>query len=192
MPQRLRYAELAPEGLARLRAFEHYLNSATALSASLREFVRLRASLLNGCEYCIALHRHELEKHHEPLTRIDAIQQWSSSTAFTPRERAALRWTDAVTNIQQGHCSDEEFAAVTEFFDGKDLADLTLTVASINAWNRMAIPFRAEHEISPASSASSASTSSPDTSLANSSAATGEAAALVDAVGDDGGKVAEE
>ena len=144
MPQRLRYAELAPEGLARLRAFEHYLNTATTFPAPFLELLRLRASLLNGCDFCIQMHRHELAKHHEPLSRIDAVATWPASDAFTPRERAALAWTDIVTNIQATHATDEEYAAVNEFFTGKDLADLTLVIASINAWNRLAIPFRAE------------------------------------------------
>ena len=106
------------------------------------ELVRLRCSLLNGCEYCIALHSAELRKHHEPETRIAAVADWQNSDAFTPRDGAALAWADAITNIQQEHASEAQFQAVQEFFQGKDLSDLTLAIASINAWNRMAIAFR--------------------------------------------------
>jgi AhpD family alkylhydroperoxidase len=144
MAQRLRYAELAPEGIAKLRAFEHYLNTGTSFPAQLLELLRLRASILNGCEFCIEMHKHELAKHHEPLSRVDAVADWQASDAFTPRERAALAWTDCVTNVQQSHVTDEEFAAISQFFQGKDLADLTLVIASINTWNRLAIPFRME------------------------------------------------
>jgi AhpD family alkylhydroperoxidase len=144
MTQRLRFAELAPEGMAALRKFEHYLNTGTALDAVLLELVRLRASTLNSCDFCTQLHTAELRKHNEPQSRIDALAEWQSSDAFTPRERAALAWTDSITNIQETHVSDEEFAAVNEFFTGKDLADLTMVVASINAWNRLSIPFRNE------------------------------------------------
>lgn len=144
MGQRMNYNEAAPDGLKALRGFEHYLNVGTSLDPVLRELVRLRASLLNGCEFCVALHRHELAKRHEPASRVEAVADWKGSDAFTPRERAALAWTDVVTNIQQTHATDEEYAAVSAFFEGKDLADLTLSIAAINAWNRLAIPFRAE------------------------------------------------
>ena len=179
MSQRLRYAELAPEGFAALRAFEHYLNTATTLPAVLRELIRLRASTLNGCTFCIEMHKHELAKHHEPPTRIDAVANWPTSDAFTPRERAALAYTDAVTNIQATHVTDAEYAAVKQFFTGKDLVDLTLTIASINAWNRLAIPFRADWNPTTAKPATT------PTTINNSDQ-------QVSAVGDDGAKVAED
>ncbi len=123
---------------------EHYLNTGTALEPVLIELVRLRASLLNGCESCSGLHTHELKKHNESEGRIQAVAEWQASDAFTQRERAALAWADAITNIQEGHASDEAYAAVQEHFRDADLVNLTLAIASINAWNRMAIAFRAE------------------------------------------------
>ncbi len=148
---RLGYAELAPDGFVVLRSVEHYLNTATALEPVLLELVRLRASLLNGCEYCIGLHTHELKKHNEAQGRIEAVAEWQESDAFTERERAALAWADAITNIQDRHASDEAYAAVQEHFRDADLVNLTLTIASINAWNRMTIAFRAEERrVSPA------------------------------------------
>ncbi len=144
MAQRLNYGELAPEATAALRAVEHVLNTASGLEGSLLELVRLRASLLNGCEYCIGLHTHELAKRHEPKGRLDEVAQWRVSGAYTERERAALGWTEAVTDVQVGHVPDEAFAAAREHFSEADLANLTVAIASINAWNRMAIAFRAE------------------------------------------------
>lgn len=144
MSERLRYTELAPEGMAPMRGLEHYLNATTALAAVLLEFVRLRASLLNGCSFCTGHHTRELQKHNEPLTRIEAVRDWAASDAFTPKERAALAWTDAVTEIQATHASDAAYAAVSVFFEGKDLVDLTLAISSINAWNRMSIAFGAQ------------------------------------------------
>ena len=108
------------------------------------ELVYLRASQLNGCGFCIGLHTEELHKHHEPDSRIDAVADWRGSDAFTPRERAALAWTEAVTDVNASHVSDEEYAAVNEFFQEKDLVDLTFAIANINAWNRMGVAFRAE------------------------------------------------
>ena len=143
MASRLRYPEVAPEGIAPLRAVEHYLNASTALPAVLLELVRLRCSLVNGCAFCIGHHTAELQKHNEPITRIQALRDWATSDAFTPRERAALAWADAITNIQSSLASDVDYIAVSRFFHEKDLVDLTLAIASINAWNRLSIAFGA-------------------------------------------------
>ena len=154
MTQRLQYAELAPEGLAAFRAVEHYANTASGLEPTLLELVRLRASLLNGCEYCIGLHTHELKKHNETPDRIAQLPTWRTSTAYTERERAAFAWTEAITNIQDGHASDEAYAAVRQHFSDPDLVNLTIAIASINAWNRIAIAFRAEkNRVAPSSAA---------------------------------------
>jgi alkylhydroperoxidase family enzyme len=90
------------------------------------------------------MHKAELQRHNEPQTRIEALADWQSSDAFTPRERAALAWTDAITNIQDGHASDAAYDAVTEFFHDKDLVDLTFAITHINAWNRLGIAFAVE------------------------------------------------
>jgi AhpD family alkylhydroperoxidase len=144
MSQRLKYPQLAPEAYNKLLALGHYLNTATALEPVLIGLVYLRSSLLNGCGFCIGMHTAELLHRHEPQTRIDAVANWKTSDAFTPRERAALAWTDAVTNIQATHASDAEYASVSEFFQDKDLVDLTFAIAQINAWNRLGIAFAAE------------------------------------------------
>jgi AhpD family alkylhydroperoxidase len=141
---RLPYTKLAPETYAAMLAAGHALNTNTALEPTLLEMVRLRASLINECGFCIGMHKAELKRRNEPQTRIDALADWQSSDAFTPRERAALAWTDAITNIQQDHASDEAYAAVTEFFRDKDLVDLTFAIAQINAWNRLGIAFAVE------------------------------------------------
>ena len=149
MSQRLRYTDLAPQGMAAMRGVEHYANADTGLSPVLLELVRLRASLLNGCEYCIAMHSHELHKHNEPEGRIAQVAEWRSSDAYTAHERAAFAWTEAITNIQQDHASDEAFADAHHYFTDVDLVNLTIAITSINAWNRMAISFRAERHARP-------------------------------------------
>jgi AhpD family alkylhydroperoxidase len=146
MAMRLPYTKLAAGGYDALVAVGHYLNTQTALEPSLLGLVYLRASLLNGCGFCIGMHTAELRHHHEPQGRIDAVAMWRESDAFTPRERAALRWAEVVTNIQDGHAPEAEFAAVREYFGEKDLADLTFAIAQINAWNRLGIAFGAEWE----------------------------------------------
>jgi AhpD family alkylhydroperoxidase len=141
---RLRYPKLAPEAYKSLQALGHYLRTATSLDAVLLGLIDLRASQLNQCGFCIGMHSHELKHANEPGSRINAVANWRNSDAFTPRERAALAWTEEITNIQDGHASDEAYAAVSEFFKDKDLVDLTFAIATINAWNRLGIAFAAE------------------------------------------------
>jgi alkylhydroperoxidase family enzyme len=117
---------------------------------------------MNGCEYCIGLHTHELKKHNEAEGRIAAVAAWRHSDAYTQRERAALAWTEAVTDIQDGHASDEAFAAVQQHFAEKELVDLTVAIAGINAWNRMAISFRAEKSHQPEKDAGTPAEEMPD------------------------------
>lgn len=141
---RLPYPKLAPDAYKAQQALGHYLRTATSLDAVLLGLIDLRASQLNRCSFCIGMHTQELKHAHEPESRINAVARWRDSDAFTPRERAALAWTEEITNIQDGHASDEAYAAVTEFFKDKDLVDLTWAIAVINSWNRMGIAFRAE------------------------------------------------
>ena len=187
MPARLRYPELAPEGYTALSGFGHYINTATSLSPVLLGLINLRASLLNGCDFCIGMHSAELRKLHEPDTRIDALADWQGSEAFTPRERAALAWTDTLTQLQTGqHASNEEFAAVSEFFQQKDLVDLTFAIANINAWNRMGVAFRPQwHPREPKHEAAS-------TAGSNYAQGDSPSEATQSAVDDDGAKVAED
>ena len=141
---RLRYPKLAPEPYRILVSVGHYLRTATSLDAVLLGLIDLRASQLNRCGFCIGMHTQELKHANEPDSRIDAVANWRESDAFTPRERAALAWTEEITNIQDGHASDEAYAAVSEFFKEKELVDLTFAIATINAWNRLGIAFGAE------------------------------------------------
>ena len=139
MAGRLEFYKLAPEGLEKMTALGHYLNTETGLEPVLLDLVRLLASLLNGCEYCIKLHTAELKKLHEPEERIANVLEWRGSSAYTQRERAAFAWTEAVTNIQEGHAADAVYAQVRERFSEVETVNLTLTITTINAWNRIAI-----------------------------------------------------
>jgi AhpD family alkylhydroperoxidase len=136
---RLKYGQLAPEGLAKMTAMEHYLNTGSGLEHTLRELVKLRASLMNGCEYCIRLHTSELRKMNETAERIADVEGWRGSEVYTMRERAALAWTEAVTNIQDGHAPDAVYDEVRAHFSDVETVNLTLVISTINAWNRIAI-----------------------------------------------------
>ena len=101
--------------------------------------VRLRASLMNGCEYCIRLHTSELRKMNETEARIACVADWRGSEVYTKRERAALAWAEAVTNIQEGHAPDVVYDEVRAQFSDVETVNLTLVISTINAWNRIAI-----------------------------------------------------
>jgi AhpD family alkylhydroperoxidase len=139
MAARLDYMKLAPEGVAAMRAVGHAVSTAEGLEVVLLELVRLLASEMNGCEYCIRLHTGELKKLHEPEGRIANVLEWRGSDAYTQRERAAFAWTEAVTNIQEGHAGDAVYAQVREHFSEVETVNLTLAITTINAWNRLEI-----------------------------------------------------
>jgi AhpD family alkylhydroperoxidase len=122
-----------------MRALEHYLNTGTGLEAVLLDLVRLLASRLNGCEYCIKLHSAELRKLNEPETRIAGVVEWRGAGAYTQRERAAFAWTEALTNIQDGHAPDAVYDEVRAHFNEVETVNLTFAITTINAWNRLAI-----------------------------------------------------
>jgi AhpD family alkylhydroperoxidase len=136
---RLDYGKLAPEGIAKMRALEHSLNTGTGLEPRLLELVRLRVSLLNGCQYCIGLHTAELQRQNETADRVAEIEDWRGSDAYTPRERAAFGWAEALTDIQEGHAPDVVYDAVRAHFSEAETVNLTLVITTINAWNRIAI-----------------------------------------------------
>lgn len=192
----MRYPEVAPEGYAALSAFGHYVNTGTALEPVLLGLVYLRASVLNGCEFCTELHKAELRKHHEPDSRIEAVAAAPDSGSFTPRERAALHWTDTLTRLAGEPASDEAYAEISRFFHGKDLVDLTYAIANINAWNRMGVAFRPEWRPRGSRPAArtdaSAAAPHPSSSPIEATTAAAGSTAVETGSADDAGKVGED
>lgn len=138
---RLDYAHVAPEAVRALAAVERYARS-SGLEPALLELVKLRASMLNGCAYCVDMHTKDARAHGETEQRLYAVSVWHEAPFFHARERAALAWTDAVTQISANRVPDEVYRAVREQFSEKELVDLTMAVIAINSWNRLAISFR--------------------------------------------------
>lgn len=122
---------------------EEYLHQC-GLEESLIHLIKLRASQVNGCAYCIDMHWKDLRALGESEQRLYGLDAWEESPYYTDRERAALAWTEAVTNLRDGHVRDAVYEEVRKHFSEKELADLTLAVAAINAWNRLAIAARTE------------------------------------------------
>ena len=122
-------------------ALEQYLR-ASELEPGLIELVKLRASLMNGCAYCVDLHTREAGAKGETEQRLFAVPVWREIPFFSPRERAALAWTEAVTDIGRSGVSDALYDEARTQFTDKELVDLTIGVIAINAWNRLAVTFR--------------------------------------------------
>ncbi len=141
MKPRINYAKAAPGVYDAMDSLDQYLNGC-GLEPSLLHLVRLRASQINGCAYCLDMHWKDLRALGEGEQRLYALDAWRESPFYTLRERAALAWTESVTRITDGHLPDALFAEVRAHFSEKELADLTLAITTINAWNRLSIAAR--------------------------------------------------
>jgi AhpD family alkylhydroperoxidase len=142
MTQRLSSALAAPEAYKAMLALENYVKS-TKLERNLIELLKLRASYINGCAYCVDMHTKDARAAGETEQRLYAVPVWRETPFFTPRERAALAWSEAVTEIAHG-VSDELYREASEQFSESELVDLTMAVIVINGWNRLSVAFRAD------------------------------------------------
>jgi AhpD family alkylhydroperoxidase len=143
MKSRIDYTKAAPGVRQALGGIERYLHSC-GLEESLLNLVRLRASQVNGCAFCIDMHWKDLRASGEGEQRLYGLDAWRESPYYSDRERAALAWTEAVTLVATSRVEDDVFDEVRPFFNDKELCDLTLAIASINSWNRLSIAMRIE------------------------------------------------
>src|SRR5262245_19480856 len=144
MKPRLNPLNVAPDGVKALVNVENYLNK-SGLDHRLVVLVQTRVSQINGCAYCLHMHTKEARELGESDTRLFLLDAWHESSLYSKRERAALAWAEALTNIAATHAPDDVFAAVKREFSDKELADLSIAIAMTNAWNRLAIGVRAVH-----------------------------------------------
>ena len=141
MKPRIEYGKVALEGIKAMRGLEGYVRQC-GLEDSLLELVKLRASQINGCAYCVDMHTKDARAEGEQEQRLYALVAWEETPFFTERERAALTWTEAVTKIAEGQVPDSVYEHALRHFSEKELVDLTLAIVAINGWNRLAISFR--------------------------------------------------
>jgi len=141
MQMRLDYARSAPGVYEAMDSLDGYLGRSD-LEEGLLDLVKLRASQLNGCAYCIDMHWKDLRALGEREQRLYALDAWRESPFYSERERAALAWTEAVTRVAEGQVPDRIHQQVAPHFGEKELCDLTLAIATINAWNRLSIAAR--------------------------------------------------
>ena len=143
MSERINYAKVTPEGYRAMSGLERYVRG-SGLEPSLLELVKLRASQLNGCAYCIDMHWKDARARGESEQRLYGLMAWRESPYYTERERAALAWTEAVTLIADSHVPDELYEEVRQSFNETELVNLTFALVAINGWNRLAISLRTE------------------------------------------------
>jgi AhpD family alkylhydroperoxidase len=142
MTQRLNYAAQSPDFFKKISDLSMSLKD-SVIEQSIRDLVNIRASQINGCGFCLDMHVKEAKIHGESELRLYHVAIWRESNLFVPRERAALAWTEALTELPEGGVSDELYERVRGQLSEKEISDLTFSVMTINAWNRVSIAFKA-------------------------------------------------
>lgn len=142
--KRINAYEAAPKAMTGMLETEKYLGEC-GLEKPLIELVKMRASQINGCAFCLDMHSKDARKEGETEQRLYLLNAWKESSLYSERERAALAWTEALTKISENHAPDDVFDRVRTVFTDEELTNLTLLIGQINTWNRFAIGFRYEH-----------------------------------------------
>ena len=143
MTQRLDYGKVAPDGLKAMLGLEAYARN-SGLEHSLLELVKTRVSQINGCAFCLDMHTKDARAAGESEQRLYLLPAWREAPCYTPRERAALAWAEAVTLLKNQEVPDAVYEQARQQFDEKALVDLTLAIVAINGWNRLSVSFRSE------------------------------------------------
>jgi len=146
---RLDITKVSPDLYKAMAGLQNYVET-SGLDKKLLDLVKIRASQINGCAYCIVMHTNDARKHGENDEWMHLLNAWREAPIYSARERAALAWTEAVTKISDHHVPDEVYDEARRQFSEKELVDLTAAVIAINAWNRAAIAFRATPRLTSA------------------------------------------
>ena len=141
MKELLNFSKASPGAYAALRGVEAFVREC-GLEAPLLELVRMRASQVNRCAYCLDMHSKDARAAGETEQRLHALPAWREAPFYSERERAALAWTEAVTMLAEGPVPDELYRDLRQHFDEKEVVDLTMAIIAINGWNRLCAPFR--------------------------------------------------
>lgn len=141
MEQRLDFYKASPEAMKALIALDVAVGK-LGLEPALLDLVKLRASQINGCAFCIDMHASDLRKKGDSERRLQTVAVWSETPFFTPREQAALAWTEAITRVADTHAPDANYMALLAQFSEAESVNLTLAIGLINSWNRLSVGFR--------------------------------------------------
>jgi AhpD family alkylhydroperoxidase len=142
MQPRMDYRKYAPEALKAMMGLEKFI-SESGLDRKLIQLIKMRASQINGCAFCLDMHSIDARALGETEQRLFALDAWRETPFFSDRERAALEWTEAITRVSETHVPDEIYEEVKKYFNEKEIMDLTIVATTINMWNRIAISTRA-------------------------------------------------
>ncbi len=143
MKPRIDLIRVSPRGLQAMLGLQNYVNQ-SGLEPSLLELMKMRASQINGCAYCLDMHTKDARAAGETEQRLYLLDAWREAPFYSERERAALTWTEALTILHEEHVPDDAFATVREHFSEQEIVNLSLAIVAINGWNRLMIGFRAE------------------------------------------------
>jgi AhpD family alkylhydroperoxidase len=143
MKPRLNTATVSPAAYHAMLGLEKYIHE-SSIEPKLAHLLKMRASQINGCAYCLDMHSKDARALGETEQRLYGLDAWREAPYYTDRERAALEWVEALTLVTEGHVSDEVYARAREAFSERELVELSMIAVAINGWNRLAIAFRAE------------------------------------------------
>jgi AhpD family alkylhydroperoxidase len=152
MQQRLDALKISPAAYKAMAGLQAYVDQ-SGLERPLLELVKIRASQINGCAYCINMHTTDARKLGESDERMHLLNAWQEAPVFSERERAALAWVEAITLVAEDHVPDDVYEQARRQFSEKEIVDLTAAAVTINAWNRLAIAFRAMPQVKSAKAA---------------------------------------
>jgi len=141
MQPRIDVTRVSPGAIKAMRDLQSYVN-ASALEPSLKELIKIRASQINECAFCLHMHQRDARKAGETQERLDLIGAWREAPVYSARERAALAWTEAVTRVADTHVPDDVYEQARAEFSEQELVDLTMALVVINGWNRLMVSFR--------------------------------------------------
>lgn len=152
MKTRINYAKASPEAFKAVVALENYVQS-SGLERRFIHLIKLRASIINGCAFCVDMH--VKESRHDGLSEqwTNLMSVWRESTVYTEQERALLGWVDAVTKIAETGAPDDAFEELKTHFSEEDIVKITVAIGTINTWNRIAVGFRSQHPVDAAAKA---------------------------------------
>jgi AhpD family alkylhydroperoxidase len=143
MTSRIDFHHMSPRAVQAMLGLQKYVDN-SALEHSLVELVKMRASQINGCVYCLDMHSKDARAAGETEQRLYLLDAWREAPFYSERERAALEWTEAVTRVSEDHVPDDVFGSVRAHFSEDELIDLTMAAVAINSWNRVCISFRVD------------------------------------------------
>lgn len=151
MQSRVNYKEVAPDAFKAVAALDRYAVRESGLEPRLIHLIKIRASQINGCAYCVDMHIKEARNDGMSEQWIGLICVWRESPVFDARERSVLAWTEALTNLAQSRAPDDDFEPLRTYFSEEEIVDLTVAIGAINVWNRLAVGLRSQHRVDPPS-----------------------------------------